>query len=217
MCVMWPEVWLCSAGFLFFFFFFTLYGLFGAKQRHFPVDCNFYDSSSFFPFLFSRMSLSVPPAWFPPGYLPLYWTAKPTLIVFSANVFRREPVNKLLINEKRQSFTGTLFVLLHFTLWSVRAVKWKSSPGAAALEHFVMSQRVLTPRPAARCQFSPWRQMEGMSEGLCFFLNWEFLLEAVNKTKINPVDLKIVVWWYFSKGAQAHTGSEYKYLPFLEG
>lgn len=40
----------------------------------------------------------------------------------------------------------------------------------------------------------------------------EFLLEAVNETKINPVGLKIVELWDFSKGAQADTGSEYKCL-----
>lgn len=212
MCVMWPEVWLWSAG-----FFLPCMVYLERNNGTSPSTVTFMIARVSFLFLFSRMSLSVPPAWFPPGYLPLYWTAKPTLIVFSANVFRREPVNKLLINEKRQSFTGTLFVLLHFTLCArvCARCKVKIQSRKAALEHFVMSQRVLIPRPAARCQFSPWRQMEGMS----FFLNWEFLLEAVNKirSEINPVDLKIVVLWYFSKGAQAHTGSEYKYLPFLEG
>lgn len=186
-----------------------------------PSTVTFMIARVSFLFLFSRMSLSVPPAWFPPGYLPLYWTAKPTLIVFSANVFRREPVNKLLINEKRQSFTGTLFVLLHFTLCArvcacckVKIHSWKAVGAFCDVTKgaYTSTCSQVSVLPLESNGRHVWRSV-------FFFLNWEFLLEAVNKirSEINPVDLKIVVLWYFSKGAQAHTGSEYKYLPFLGG
>lgn len=209
MCVMWPEVWLWSADF-FYLVWFIWSETTAHHRRLLLLWWLEFLSFSFFSNAPIGPTSRVPP-WLPPPVLNSKTHFNSVFrLCFPSRACQQTPHKWEMSIIYLVCFAPLNFVCLCVC---VRAVKWKSSPGK---QHWSIlwchkGCLYLNLQPGVS---SPPGDIWKACLKVCVFLNWEFLLEAVNKTKINPVNLKIVVLWDFSKGAQAHTGSEYKYLPF---